>query len=44
MPMTLMHTAGLNAVTVDVDTGPYLRATGLSQRQIDELGRLYADR
>ena len=42
--MPPMHTVDLNAGTVDTDAGPYLRAIGLSQRQIDELGRLYADR
>ena len=42
--MPLMHTADLNAVTAGTDTRPaYRRATGLSQGQIDELERLYAD-
>jgi hypothetical protein len=40
MPPT--HTADLNAVTLDIS--PDLALAGLSQRQIDELGGLYADR
>jgi hypothetical protein len=39
-----MHTVNPNAVTAGTDTDPYRRATGLSQGQIDELERLYADR
>jgi hypothetical protein len=42
--MPLIHTVELNAGTVDTDAGAYFRAIGLSQRQIDELERLYADR
>ncbi len=49
IPMPLMHTVGLNAGTVDTDTGPHLHAnwtwapSALDQEQVSELSRLWFD-
>jgi glycopeptidolipid biosynthesis protein len=47
IPMPLMHTVDLNAVTVDTDTGPHLRAdwtwapSALDHAQVSQLSRLW---
>jgi glycopeptidolipid biosynthesis protein len=47
IPMPLMHTVDLNAVTVDTDTGPHLRAdwtwapSALDHAQVSRLSRLW---
>ena len=47
IPMPLMHTVGLNAGTVDTDTGPHLQAgwtwapSALDHEQVSELSRLW---
>ncbi|WP_162899192.1 non-ribosomal peptide synthetase [Mycobacterium shigaense] len=47
VPMPLMHTVGLNAVTLDTDAGPHLEAnwtwspSAVDDARIDELSRLW---
>ncbi|MGH7733236.1 MAG: condensation domain-containing protein, partial [Gemmatimonadales bacterium] len=49
VPMPLTHSVGLNAVTVDTDTGPHLHAnwmwapSALDRAQISRLSRLWFD-